>query len=131
MRKLFAILSISALFLTGCGSSSSSSSTTNQSANEFATTISDESVVVLDVRTPGEFAAGHISNSINIDVETGEFANQVANLDKTKTYAVYCQSGRRSAIAASQMAKLGFTSLYNLNGGISAWAGAGQTVVQD
>ena len=128
MRKLFAILSISALFLTGCGSSDS---TTNQSVGDFAKTISDESVVVLDVRTSGEFAAGHISNSINIDVETGEFANQVANLDKTKTYAIYCQSGRRSAIAASQMAKLGFTSLYNLNGGISAWAGAGQTVVQD
>ena len=128
MRKLFAILSISALFLTGCGSSDS---TTNQSVGVFAKTISDESVVVLDVRTSGEFAAGHISNSINIDVETGEFANQVANLDKTKTYAIYCQSGRRSAIAASQMAKLGFTSLYNLNGGIGAWAGAGQTVVQD
>ena len=128
MRKLFAILSISALFLTGCGSSDS---TTNQSVGDFAKTISDESVVVLDVRTSGEFAAGHISNSINIDVETVEFANQVANLDKTKTYAIYCQSGRRSAIAASQMAKLGFTSLYNLNGGIGAWAGAGQTVVQD
>ena len=128
MRKLFAILSISALFLTGCGSSDS---TTNQSVGDFAKTISDESVVVLDVRTSGEFAAGHISNSINIDVETGEFANQVANLDKTKTYAIYCQSGRRSAIAASQMAKLGFTSLYNLNGGIGAWAGAGQTVVKD
>jgi phage shock protein E len=128
VRKLFAILSISALFLTGCGSSDS---TTNQSVGDFAKTISDESVVVLDVRTSGEFAAGHISNSINIDVETGEFANQVANLDKTKTYAIYCQSGRRSAIAASQMAKLGFTSLYNLNGGIGAWAGAGQTVVQD
>ncbi|NQW05861.1 MAG: rhodanese-like domain-containing protein [SAR202 cluster bacterium] len=119
---------MSALFLTGCGSSDS---TTNQSVGDFAKTISDESVVVLDVRTSGEFAAGHISNSINIDVETGEFANQVANLDKTKTYAIYCQSGRRSAIAASQMAKLGFTSLYNLNGGIGAWAGAGQTVVQD
>ena len=128
MRKLFAVLSISALFLTGCGSSDS---TTNQSVGDFAKTISDESVVVLDVRTPGEFASGHISNSINIDVETGEFANQVANLDNTKTYAIYCQSGRRSAIAASQMAKLGFTSLYNLNGGIGAWAGAGQTVVQD
>jgi phage shock protein E len=128
VRKLFAILSISALFLTGCGSSDS---TTNQSVGDFAKTISDESVVVLDVRTSGEFAAGHISNSINIDVETGEFANQVANLDKTKTYAIYCQSGRRSAIAASQMVKLGFTSLYNLNGGIGAWAGAGQTVVQD
>ena len=128
MRKLFAILSISALFLTGCGSSDS---TTNQSVGDFAKTISDESVVVLDVRTSGEFAAGHISNSINIDVETGEFANQVANLDNTKTYAIYCQSGRRSAIAVSQMAKLGFTSLYNLNGGIGAWAGAGQTVVQD
>lgn len=104
MKKLIAILSISALFLTGCGASSAS--VTNQGAADFAKTITDSSVVVLDVRTPGEFMVGHIANAINIDVEGMQFNADVSKLDKTKTYAVYCHSGRRSGIATSEMSKL-------------------------
>ena len=127
MKKLIAILSISALFLTGCGSSSAS--VTNQGAADFAKTITDSSVVVLDVRTPGEFMAGHIANAINIDVEGMQFNADVSKLDKTKTYAVYCHSGRRSGIATSEMSKLGFSKLFNLDGGIGAWSAAGQQLV--
>ena len=127
MKKLIAILSISALFLTGCGSSDAS--VTNQGAADFAKTITDSSVVVLDVRTPGEFMAGHIANAINIDVEGMQFNADVSKLDKTKTYAVYCHSGRRSGIATSEMSKLGFSKLFNLDGGIGAWSAAGQQLV--
>lgn len=127
MKKLIAVLSISALFLTGCGSSSAS--VTNQGAGEFAKTISDPSVVVLDVRTPGEFITGHIANAINIDVEGMQFNAEVSKLDKSKTYAVYCHSGRRSGIATAEMSKLGFKTLFNLEGGIGAWIAAGQTLV--
>ncbi len=127
MKKLIAILSISALFLTGCGSSSAS--VTNQGAADFAKTITDSSVVVLDVRTPGEFMVGHIANAINIDVEGMQFNADVSKLDKTKTYAVYCHSGRRSGIATSEMSKLGFSKLFNLDGGIGAWSAAGQQLV--
>ncbi len=127
MKKLIAILSISALFLTGCGSSGAS--VTNQGAADFAKTITDSSVVVLDVRTPGEFMAGHIANAINIDVEGMQFNADVSKLDKTKTYAVYCHSGRRSGIATSEMSKLGFSKLFNLDGGIGAWSAAGQQLV--
>ena len=127
MKKLIVALSISALFLTGCGSSTSSVG--NQGAIDFAQTISDPNVVVLDVRTPGEFMAGHITNSLNIDVEGMQFAADITKLDKSKTYAVYCQSGRRSAIATTEMSKLGFTTLFNLQGGIGAWGAAGQTLV--
>ena len=127
MKKLIAILSISALFLTGCGSSGAS--VTNQGAADFAKTITDSSVVVLDVRTPGEFMVGHIANAINIDVEGMQFNADVSKLDKTKTYAVYCHSGRRSGIATSEMSKLGFYKLFNLDGGIGAWSAAGQQLV--
>jgi len=127
MKKLIAILSISALFLTGCGASSAS--VTNQGAADFAKTITDSSVVVLDVRTPGEFMVGHIANAINIDVEGMQFNADVSKLDKTKTYAVYCHSGRRSGIATSEMSKLGFSKLFNLDGGIGAWSAAGQQLV--
>jgi rhodanese-related sulfurtransferase len=102
---------------------------TNQGASEFAKTITDSSVVVLDVRTPGEFMTGHITNAINIDVEGMQFNSEVSRLDKSKTYAVYCHSGRRSGIATAEMSKLGFKTLFNLEGGIGAWSAAGQTLV--
>ena len=127
MRKLLAVLGISALLLTGCGSSSGS--VTNQGATDFAKTTSDSSVVVLDVRTPGEFMVGHIANAINIDVEGMQFNADVSKLVKSKTYAVYCHSGRRSGIATAEMSKLGFKTLFNLEGGIGAWSAAGQTLV--
>ncbi len=127
MKKLIAILGVSVFFLTGCGSSSES--TTNQGVAEFAKTVSDSSVVVLDVRTPAEFMSGHLANAINIDVEGMQFNSDVSKLDKSKTYAVYCRSGRRSAIATDEMSKLGFKTLFNLEGGTGAWSAAGQTLV--
>jgi rhodanese-related sulfurtransferase len=129
MKKLIAVLSISALFLTGCGSSSES--VINQGVAEFATTVSDSLVVVLDVRTPAEFMSGHLANAINIDVEGMQFNSDVTKLDKTKTYAVYCRSGRRSAVATAEMSKLGFKTLFNLEGGTGAWSAAGQTLVMN
>jgi rhodanese-related sulfurtransferase len=127
MKKLIAILGVSVFFLTGCGSSSES--VTNQGVTEFAKTVSDPSVVVLDVRTPAEFMSGHLANAINIDVEGMQFNSDVSKLDKSKTYAVYCRSGRRSAIATDEMSKLGFKTLFNLEGGTGAWSAAGQTLV--
>ena len=126
MKKIAAaIIAISALALSACGGSNF----TTQSAADFATTISNSSVVVIDVRTPGEFASGHIANAMNLDVEGGMFEQQIASLDKAKTYAVYCHSGRRSANAAKIMAKAGFTSIFNLDGGVTAWANAGGQLV--
>jgi rhodanese-related sulfurtransferase len=83
----------------------------------------------LDVRTAGEFAEGHIQNAINIDVEGGQFDSGIAQLDKTKTYAVYCRSGRRSGAAVEKMSDAGFTSLFNLNAGIVVWQNQGYPVV--
>jgi rhodanese-related sulfurtransferase len=119
-------LVLGSVLLTGC---SSSGGVTNVDAPTFLTTASQPGVVVVDVRTPSEYAAGHIDGAVNIDVESADFDAQVAKLDKGATYAVYCHSGRRSGIATGKMGDAGFTKVYNLQGGISDLASAGGQVV--
>jgi len=79
--------------------------------------------VILDVRTPGEFAGGFIANAVNIDYNGADFNGEVSKLDKNKTYLVYCLSGKRSASAAAYMRSNGFKNVINLEGGILAWQG--------
>ncbi len=126
-RKLVLILIASALVLAGC--SSSKGAITNMNSSDFSSKIQEQGVVVLDVRTPSEYAQGHIANAINIDVEAGTFNSEVAKLDKTKTYAVYCHSGRRSAIATTAMARAGFEHIFNLQNGLTDWMVHGMMVV--
>ncbi|MFN7116037.1 MAG: rhodanese-like domain-containing protein [Saprospiraceae bacterium] len=77
-----------------------------------------EDAVILDVRTPAEYASGKIKGAINLDIFAPTFMDAVNKLDKNKTYLVYCRSGNRSGQACSKMAKQGFEKLYNLSGGI-------------
>lgn len=77
--------------------------------------------VVLDVRTPGEFAEGHLTGAINVDYNDAAFQNNVASLDKSKPYFVYCLSGGRSGEAAAYMRSKGFKEVYELSGGILSW----------
>ena len=126
-KKVLAATILSAVSLTGC--SSGSGSAVNLGAAEFQAKTQEAGVVVLDVRTRGEFNEGHIANAINIDVEADTFLNEISQLDKTKTYAVYCRSGRRSADAVTKMSNEQFVSLVNLNGGILDWQSAGYPVV--
>lgn len=97
----------------------------NANVSEFATLISNPEVVILDVRTPKEYAAGHIKGAILIDWYESNFMEQaMKQLPKDKTIAIYCRSGRRSAEAAAQLAIRGF-KLVNLKGGIIAWKNEG------
>jgi rhodanese-related sulfurtransferase len=128
MKKIVTLIIASALILTGCSSSSTPAIEHLDSAR-FAGKIVETDVVTLDVRTAGEFMAGHIDGAINIDVEGNTFDAEIANLDKSKTYAVYCQSGRRSQIAVDKMASAGFASLFNLENGIADWNANGWPVV--
>jgi len=80
--------------------------------------------VILDVRTPKEYNSGHIENSVNIDYEAANFKEEVSKLDKNKTYALYCRSGRRSVASSDIMAELGFEHI-NQFGGIKQWKEAG------
>jgi rhodanese-related sulfurtransferase len=123
MKKVVAALFVSGLFLTGC--SSTSASVSNLGATEFLEKASTQDVVLIDVRTPGEFAEGNIVNALNIDVQSSSFDSQIAQLDPTKTYALYCRSGNRSGIAAEKMADAGFTSIYNATVGFTDLAAAG------
>lgn len=90
--------------------------------NDFAKEIVAVSdVVVLDVRTAKEYAESHLNGAINIDfLQTKDFEKRIAELDKTKTYYVYCRSGKRSHNAAVKMRALGF-NVVDMKGGIIAW----------
>jgi rhodanese-related sulfurtransferase len=127
MKKLIAVLLLSVFTLTACGGSGEQ--VINLAVNEFAQKIADPTVVILDVRTPAEFASGHITGAVNVDFESGSFEQDIQALDKTKTYAVYCRSGNRSGQATSIMAKNGFSSVFNLNGGVIDWTALGQVLV--
>ncbi len=122
MKKITTAIVLASTLLAGC---SSSSSATDLDSQAFANKISEPGVVILDVRTSAEFAAGHIEGAINIDVEGMQFESGIAELDKGATIAVYCQSGRRSGIAVDKMSEAGFTSLFNLQTGIADWQANG------
>jgi rhodanese-related sulfurtransferase len=100
----------------------------NLDVSQFAEKITDKNVVVLDVRTPAEFAQGRIANSINIDVLSDYFMSDVAGLDKGVEYAIYCRSGKRSVDAAIAMDELGFSTI-NLMGGIIAWHESNREII--
>jgi rhodanese-related sulfurtransferase len=90
--------------------------------------ISEPGVILLDVRTDLEFAQSHLQSSMNLDVLKDGFASMVSHFDRSKSYAVYCRSGKRSADACEVMSELGFKSLYNLSGGIIEWIEAGKAI---
>ncbi len=98
-------------------------------AADFAAALKRPNTVILDVRTPAEFAQGHLKNAVNLDIEGADFTTQLGRVDKTKAYAVYCHSGNRSGAALQEMAQLGFAETYDLAGGIGAWESAGGDVV--
>jgi rhodanese-related sulfurtransferase len=86
--------------------------------------------VVIDVRTPAEFAEGHIYRAVNIDVNSVTFKDEISSLDKDFTIIVYCQSGVRSTKARQIMEELGFKYVINMTGGYGAWVDAGLPVEQ-
>lgn len=91
---------------------------------------SEKNVVVLDVRTPAEFQAGHLKNAVNIDYTAPDFEQQLAKLDRTKPYLVHCAVGGRSTRSLPVLQKLGFRDVRHLDGGIQAWQNARLPVVK-
>ncbi len=81
----------------------------------------DEDNVLLDVRTPEEFNAGNIPNSVNIDYNSEEFDSLIQSLDPDKTYYVYCQAGGRSTKACSKLQDAGLKNVVNLSDGYKAY----------
>lgn len=87
--------------------------------------------VILDVRTPEEVAEGHLAGAKNIDVQDELFQQNIEQLDKNKTYLLYCRSGKRTAVAGAKMKAAGFKKVYMLDGGITSWKEKGKPVKND
>lgn len=85
-------------------------------------------IQVLDVRTPGEYANGHLNRATNIDVRDEAFLQKVKQLDPNKPVLVYCLAGSRSAKAAGLMASAGFKNVYDMQGGFAKWTGANKPI---
>lgn len=83
----------------------------------------DEKAELVDVRTQSEYKMGHIPNSKLIDIMNPQFIQSLDELDRDKSYYVYCRSGNRSFHAGKQMIKMGFKKVYNLAPGIIGWKG--------
>lgn len=98
-------------------------------AATFASVVASSGVTIIDVRTPEEFAAGHLEGAVNYNVEGPDFPGQIATLDPAGVYAVYCRSGNRSQGAVAAMAGSGITGIYELADGIVSWEAAGLPIV--
>ena len=100
----------------------------NVGVEEFEKLSKQPGVVILDVRTQKEHAAGHLKDAVLIDFNSKDFDEKVKALDKGKTYLVHCAVGGRSAKACSRLDGHKFPKVYNLEGGIKAWEKAGKPV---
>ena len=90
--------------------------------------IADKKVVVLDIRTPGEFTTGRIAGAKNINFQAPDFEQRIETLDKSKSYLVHCASGGRSSHSLLLFKKHQFQSIYHLDGGLKAWEKLGLPV---
>ncbi|MEI7736607.1 MAG: thioredoxin domain-containing protein, partial [Ferruginibacter sp.] len=96
---------------------------------EFEKSINKEAVQLLDVRTPGEYAGGHIKNTLLANWnDKDEFNRRISFIDKNKPVYVYCLAGGRSAAAADKMRGMGFKNVFELEGGINAWKAANKNL---
>ena len=119
------LLIIVAFVLASCNGQSSDNIKTIEPtafAEKISTTPKPQ---ILDVRTPEEFASQHIDNAINADWNNEDFATKAATFDKSKPVFVYCLSGGRSKKASQKLQELGFTTIYELDGGIMKWNAEG------
>ena len=130
MRRILLPLLVLGLFLASCGTATQTDvSTTTETgvitvsaADAYAITAAPPAdLVVLDVRTPEEFSEGHLDGAINIDFYEPDFGTNLASLDKDVPYVLYCRSGNRSGTTAQEMRSLGFTEVYEVDGGILSW----------
>ena len=108
-------------------SASSESSSSSGSSGQANTAIG----TLIDVRTPEEFADGHLKGATNIDFNGPDFAEKISELDKDGEYTLYCRSGRRSGLALEAMKAAGFTKVTNAGGVEQASKTLGLDIVKD
>jgi rhodanese-related sulfurtransferase len=125
LRALLLLLLVGTA-LVACGGDSDTAALETVPALEAADVLgSNPDAVLLDIRTPEEFAEGRIAGSLNIDFYAADFRDRLDTLSRDTTYVVYCRSGNRSDSAMDIFADLGFTSVFEVDGGIIAWVNSG------
>jgi thioredoxin len=125
MKNLFPFLFVTALLFAACSNGQSQNTKTVLAATEFAAKIKElPSAPIIDVRSPEEFANGHVQNARNINWNGSDFDAQISKFDKSQPILVYCLSGGRSGSAASQMRSQGFKEVYEMEGGMMQWRSA-------
>lgn len=131
MKSIIAIGIILIGFLTSCDAQKTNNSEVNGvitkdvTPAEFKELINLNEGILLDVRTPEEVAEAKINGSVNLNIYDSNFEAEINKLDKNKTVYVYCKSGGRSGNAMDLMKTMGFTKIYNLDGGITSWKSEG------
>jgi rhodanese-related sulfurtransferase len=86
--------------------------------------------IIIDVRTPEEYAAGHLENALLIDYNSNNFKTELGKLPRDKQYLIYCRTARRSGLALEVFTSLGFTNVLNMTGGITEWTDQRYPVVK-
>ncbi|MGW8123838.1 rhodanese-like domain-containing protein [Roseivirga echinicomitans] len=125
MKRVLFLCVATAILITGCTASLAE----QLSSGQFETLLTDDSKVqLIDVRTPEEYAQGHIENSTLMNFNAPSFKTQLEGLNKNKPIAVYCRSGVRSNQAVQIMKEMGFKKVYELKGGITAWEEGGKKI---
>ena len=102
----------------------------NQAAKLIDQKKGDSDFVILDIRTPGEYQAGHIPGAILIDFYSDTFVDQINRLDKAKVYLVHCRSGNRSGRSMELFKKLKFNEIYHMSSGIIGWKSEGLALIK-
>lgn len=122
-KRLFILLLVStaAVCFTACTGSKVVYKTIDAAA--ALNIANSKSITVLDVRTPEEFAEGHLPNAVNVNFLNASFAENIGNLNKKNKYLVYCRSGHRSTQAVVIMKQQHFKNVTNMLGGFSQWKG--------
>lgn len=132
MKKLLSSLTlVLAFIIASCQQPAGNTNPVHQTipVEQFEKLIAEKSnAQILDVRTPAEFNSGHITGAVNLDIYDKGFKEALSKLDKARPVMVYCKSGGRSGEAATMMKEMGFTEVYNMQGGMLAWSNAGMPV---
>ena len=120
-RSVLFIWVVMALGVQSCLDAGSSNVEMVTAKQVYEAVYGEDSLQIVDVRTPEEYDVSHLKNAQNICVTSDDFKEQVAKLDKEKTVYVYCKKGGRSAKAATILKEMGFTEVYDLQGGMMSW----------
>lgn len=122
MKRINTLLMVAIVLLAACSGKEEKTAGEIKLVNtkEFSEIISQD-VLLVDVRTAGEYDAGFIEGAVNIDYKQADFEKRMGYFDRSTPVAVYCAKGGRSAAAAEKLKALGFETVYDLEGGYTQW----------